>query len=327
MADPALSLVVSVTIESDRPRGAVPARTSLSNLAGVARLQRLCDQFGVRPTWLLTWPAVQDALPTIEGALAQGRCEVGSCLQPWVTPPFDANEDRLRAVYPNAVAASAVEAKLARLTADITARFGRPRSHRAAGHGLNGALLQSLERLGYPVDSSVTPWVDGRAAGGLDWREAPEVPYFPDRQRPARRGSSPVLQVPLSVSWDRAVPDLVGRALVRSGLFGQHRAIPGARLVSLDPVRSDGPTLEALAALLAERGLPCLNLSLHSHELVAGQSAACPTPEDVDRVFANLERFFRVAVDHLRAVPRTLAEFGEHWLGAAPSGRGAADAP
>jgi hypothetical protein len=68
---------------------------------------------------------------------------------------------------------------------------------------------------------------------------------------------------------------------------------------------------------MAARGLPCLNLALHSHELVAGQSAACPAPEDVDRVFANLERFFRVSVDHLRAVPRTLAEFAECWLSAA----------
>lgn len=315
MAEPAPSLLVTVTVESDCPRGAVPARTSLRNLEGVARLQRLCDRFGVRPTWLLTWPAVQAELPTIDAALAQGRCEVGACLQPWVSPPFAASEDRLRAVYPNAIAASAVEAKLARLTDDIAARFGRPRSHRAAGHGLNGALLQSLERLDYRIDSSATPYVDGRRDGGVDWREAPEVPWFPDRQWPSRRGSSPVLQVPVTVGWDRALPEPWLRLSVRSGWFGAHRALPGARLVGLDPVRADGATLDQLAEVLVARGLPCLNVALRSHELVAGQSAACPTAEDVDRVFAHLEGFFRTAIDTLHAVPRTLTQFAAAWLG------------
>jgi hypothetical protein len=132
--------------------------------------------------------------------------------------------------------------------------------------------------------------------------------------------------VPWSVGWDRALPEVVARGLVRTGWFGEHRALPGTRLAGLDPVRNDGATMESMANLMAARGLPCLNVALHSHELMAGQSAACPNPEDVDRVFENLERFFRVTVDHLRAVPRTLSEFAEHWLNAgaavAPAGVG-----
>jgi hypothetical protein len=315
-----LSLLVTVTVECDTPRGELQARTSLRNLDGLQRLQRLCDRFGVPPTYLLNYPAAsRPEAEQFARAWDEDRCEVGAHLQPWSTPPFEANEDRLTPSPPSAIPASAVAGKLAALTQVIEERFGkRPRSHRAGRHGLNGASLQALERLGYTIDSSACPFTDLRADGATDWRQAPESPYFPDRQDPTRRGSSPILEVPLTVGAGRELPSPVARGLskmpsaVQTVLTGPRS--PLQRRVRLDPVSATPAELRHLAERIAARGLPCLNVSLRSNELWPGESAANPTAHDVDRTFEALDDFMRLAVDGLRATPRTLTRFAHHYL-------------
>lgn len=310
-----VSLVVSVTVNSDMPRGEVQARTSLRNLEGVPRLHRMCERFGVPPTYLLTFPvANRPGDAPLDEILTSGRCEVGASLQPWTTPPFDAHEDRLVALSPHLTRASMVQGKLEHLTDAIEARFGRrPKAHRAAHGGLNGAGLQALERLGYTVDCSVEPFVDARPVG-VDWRQAPEAPYYPDRQRPDARGSSPVMQVPLTIGWNRELPPTLARAVVN--LPSAQRALanpwfPVADLVWLDPARSSALDMRSLARRTVERGLPVLHLSVRSNELWPGESATCPAAADVDHLLGEVESFLRYAVDELRAVPRTLSEFAK----------------
>ncbi len=310
-----VSLVVTVTVNSDMPRGEVQARTSLRNLEGVPRLHRICERFGVPPTYLLTFPiANRSGNGALDEILRGGRCEVGASLEPWTTPPFDAHEDRLVAISPHRIRASMVQAKLEHLTDAIEARYGhRPCVHRAAHGGLSGAGLQALERLGYTVDCSVTPFIDA-SPEGVDWREAPEAPYFPDRQQPCQRGSSPVLQVPVSVGWDREVPEFLARAAVRYP--SAQRAVSSVAGVHwLDPRRSSAADMRRLASLAVERGLPVLHVWIRSHELWAGESAACPAAADVDHLFGEVEDFLRYAVDGLRATPRTLSDFARHYIG------------
>ena len=153
--------------------------------------------------YLLTYPILGDPFCDQLVVWAQdGLCELGTCLQPWTTPPFEANEDRLSAYPPSRIPPSAVQRKLAALTERFVERTGlHPKAHRAEAFGLCSATLQALESLGYTVDSSVTPGVNGRENGSVDWRTSPPNPYHPDRQRPASRGSSPILQVPLTVNF------------------------------------------------------------------------------------------------------------------------------
>jgi len=311
------SLVLTVSVESDMPRGEVPARTTLRNLAGVRRLQRLCDRFGVTPTWLLTWPVLTS--PDVErfGKLVEaGRAETGVCLQPWTTPPFEAQEDRLSRVGVAALPTSAVAAKLHRLTEAYRRALGAPpRVHRAVMAGLDGGTLQSLERLGYAIDTTAVPRHDARGDGGSDWREAPQVPWFPDRQRPAMRGASPLLEVPVTTGWSQPVPEFLDRAATRlPPRLARLLAPMGMQRLSLDPVAHAPTTLRPFARHLVEAGLPCLNMALRSPELVAGDSRRCPAAEDVERLFATLEDLLRHLVDELRVRPRTLSGFAAWYL-------------
>lgn len=310
------ALLVTMTVGPDRPRGEVQARLTLDNLDGLPRVQRRFERFGVRPTWLLSWPVIHRSAPLFADAWAEGRGEVGVCLQPWCTPPFEANEDRLAAHPPSALPAAAVAGKLDTLTRLVEQRFGRrPRVHRAAGGGLDGPLLQALERQGYAVDCSVTPLLPLARGGALDWRGAPRVPYFPDRQRPARRGASPVLEVPLTVGFERPLPASIGRALAalpkRAGaLFARGGGWPRR----LDPIEHDVDALCRLAAAEVERGVPCLHLSLTSRALHPRCSVIAPAPADVEAVLDRLDGFLQFAVDELRLDPMTLSAFGARHL-------------
>lgn len=321
-----IPLLFTVAVGPDRPRGEVSARLSLRAIEGQPPLLRLCERFAVRPTWLLTWPVASRP----EGAWfgeqwRRGAGEVGVCFEPWNTPPFEANEDRLVPHPPSAIPASAVQAKLGALTAAVTERLGRaPRVHRAAGGGLSGPVLQALERLGYLADVSVQPLSDGRAEGGVDWRDAPTVPYFPDRQRPDRRGGSPVLAVPVSAGFDRPIPTSVARAMVRMPMMARlAEKVAGGPLPSpvalprravLDPTLTALDAMQRLAEAEVARAAPCLHMTLRAEALVPGCSGTCPAPADVQAALDRIDGFLRFAVDALRAEPMTVSGFVERHL-------------
>lgn len=313
------ALVVTVNVEPDRPRGDVQARTSTRNLQGLTRLNRLCERFGVPVTYLVAYPVAADARTKRLDRFAADGAEMGALLLPWTTPPFEANEDRLVPHAPAELPASAIALKLAQLTETITERFGRPKAHRAAALGLNGALLQSLERLEYMVDSTVAPFVHA-PEHNVDWRTAPEAPYFPDRQSPARRGASPVLQVPRTVGWSHDLLPSVARALVKvptpiRDLARQaSERIPLPEICWMDPSRTATKPLRRLARTIAERGLPVLNLTLHSTHCWPGESRANPDSADVEAMFERLEATLRFIVDDLRATPQTLSQFAHDYI-------------
>lgn len=320
-----LALLVTIDVESDMPQWRVEAETTLRNLQGLPRFHELCQRLGVRPTYLCTYPvATQPAGEVLVDLQQEGDCEIGTHLHPWTNPPFDTNENRLEATQPSRLGSSRMEAKLTTLTDALEARFGRPKSYRAGRFGFDGAGLQALERLGYVVDTSATPFCDWRAEGGVDWRHAPDVPYFPDRQQPDQRGQSRVLEVPVSIGWDRWLPERIGRAAANAPPQLRLRGILNNKWASLAKVRWLYPSLEStdtmnqLADVLAGRGIPFLNVFFHSSELWPGESPYCRTEADIDRYLDTLEGFFTHAIATLGAVPMTLAEFAEAYLADTP---------
>ena len=313
------SIVVTVDVEEDMPDWRVPPTTTLRNLQGIPRLQALCEGHGIRPTYLVTYPVATrsegDGLQEIHDG---GRCEIGAHLHPWTSPPFEDGEDLRVATHPSALPPGRAEAKLAVLTEAIERRFGhRPTSHRAGRFGLDGRVLEAVEQLGYRVDSSATPLHDWTAEGGVDWRDAPQGPYYPDRAHPWRPGPCPVLQVPVSVGWSRPLPDRIGRALIRAprglhllGILDNpiHSLL---RLSWLYPVSDDADAMGRLARSLVALGVESLVVFGHSSELWPGESPYHRSEAEVDRGLARLDAFLGRAVGELGARPRTLTELAD----------------
>ena len=317
-----VSLLITIDVESDMPRWVVEPETTVRNLQGIPRFQAMCDRLGVKPTYLVTYPVATGPEGEIfEPILTEDRCEIGTHLHPWTSPPFSPEEDRLQATHPSRHSDSVHAAKLAALTEAIESRYGvRPTSYRAGRFGLNGAGMQALERLGYTVDTSATPFTNWVEEGGVDWRDAPEVPYFPDRQQPWRRGSSPILEVPVSIGWRRPMPEAVGRAVVkaprRMRLIGllDNPVVPLNKLIWFYPSRNTLEEMKRFAEVQVARGVPFLNVFFHSSEIWPGTSIYTRDEAALDTYLKTLEEFFRFAIEQLGAVPRTLKGFRAHHL-------------
>ncbi len=302
-------LCVSVDCECDKGpawRTRRPLRFESVHAGIGERLHPLLRRFGAAPTYLLSPELLRDdacveRLGSLEG------CELGTHLHGELAPPDDFVPEVTDAVqrdYPPAVE----EAKLTWLTERFRACYGRaPASFRAGRFGVGPSTLGILDRLGYTVDSSVTPFVDwSDISPGLSFTAAPTQPYHPDPSDPARPGTSPLVEVPVTV---RPNP------MARVPLVGKHLESRWLR-----PTRSDARKLAAVARETieqAQRARPdipvVLNAMLHNVEVVPGASPYAATDRDAwliaDRLAGLLEfaRSEGIEFARLADVPQILA--------------------
>jgi hypothetical protein len=314
-------LLLGVDTEADNQWDATARqRIALRNVAEIPRLQKLCDAYGVRPTYLLTYEVAVDAesRALLSALAAQGRCEVGAHHHPWTTPPLVEGH-----LYPLNLSPDHFRRQLQELTAAVTEVTGsRPASYRAGRNGFAGWQVKALEEEGFVVDSSVDPFFNERSKGGPSFAGAPLTPYFVSPEDVRKPGASRLLEIPISSALNRSWPDwLVAAYADVTPAYRFRRALRLMRIarpIWLRPSYSREPDMLWLAGRLLERNLPALNVIFHSSELLAGASPYNRTETEVVRFYDGLERLFDFAAR--RGVPgRTFREFRDEWT-ASPVG-------
>jgi peptidoglycan/xylan/chitin deacetylase (PgdA/CDA1 family) len=144
-----------------------------------------------------------------------GRCEIGTHLHPWSSPPFRP-EDLAAHTYPHNLPVDLLDRQLRELTAAIEENLGvRPTTYRAGRNGFDGRTLPILERLGYTVDTSVDPLFNERRKGGMIFDGAPTFPYHPDYEDVRRPGASKILEIPITSATLPGLPKVLERAYAR----------------------------------------------------------------------------------------------------------------
>ena len=58
--DDNVSLIISIDVEEDMPDWKAQDQTTVKNIEGIPRLQDLFDEYGIKPTYLLTTPIAED---------------------------------------------------------------------------------------------------------------------------------------------------------------------------------------------------------------------------------------------------------------------------
>jgi len=289
----------------------------VDNAARLPALQSLFEEFGARPTYLVTHEMATrpESAAVLQGLARSGRCEIGAHLHPWTSPPFRP-EDTQAHTYPSNLPRDLLERQLVELTATLEQAFGaRPTTYRAGRNGMDGRTLRILEGLEYTVDTSVDPLFNERRKGGPAFAGAPLHPYRPDYDDVRRPGASRILEVPISAATDPPLP----KALER--LYASLPAIPwrgalkrlGLKPVWLRPSYTPVPDMLAFASRLKERGAPCFNVIFHSSEILPGGSPYTPDAASVERFETALRRLLDHLTARLGAVGRTYAEFARDW--------------
>jgi len=310
------ALLVGIDTEGDNQwDAAARRRQTFENIYALDRLHDFFARFGVRPTYLVTYPVARDprSADVLRKLVSRGDCEIGAHHHAWETPPCDP-ADVDRHPYALSLTLAQFDDQLATLTAAIAAAVGaRPTSYRSGRFGFSASHVSSLERQGYEVESSVAPLLYEGHKAGPDFVDAPITPYFLSYDDPARPGSSTLLELPVSAALNRRLPAWLERRYGRLPWpYTTKRLMRLARLAHvrwLRPSYSSADEMIALGRQLTARGVPLLNVIFHSSEAIVGGSPYNRTDAELSGFFDRLERFFDAALKEMGAVPMTFSEY------------------
>ena len=196
---PSCLVAVSIDVECDKnERWDVHLPLSFRGVEeGIGScLTPLFGDYGVRPTYLLSSEVIRHE-ESADLLRAARSCELGTHLHPEFV--FSSAGVRQTAAVPCLMPEQEEKLLLETLTSSFAETFGRlPRAYRAGRYGASARSLRTLADLGYSVDTSVTPhklW-----DYGLDFRGAPNSPYYPSAHdiNTAGQGGG-LLEVPISL--------------------------------------------------------------------------------------------------------------------------------
>lgn len=210
-------LTVSIDTECDHDahwRRSDPLRFDSINVGLPERLQPAFTDVGACPTYLLTVEVLEDkhCIDTLNQL--SGRYEYGTHLHAAFIEPEKKFYDYAGVDSPDFQCACTEDIeyqKLANLSQLFNEALGYyPTSFRAGRYGASAQTVNNLQRLGYRVDTSVTPyckWQEPNAS--VNFRKAPEQPYFPARKNLSvaeKYSVDRILEVPITVKprWFRA---------------------------------------------------------------------------------------------------------------------------
>jgi hypothetical protein len=323
------AFLITIDTEGDDLWSA-PKEITTRNAAFLPRFQALCERYGFKPTYLTnfemaTAPAYQEFA---RDAVRRGTAEVGVHIHAWNSPPIEAltSDDFTYQPYLIEYPREAMAAKIDFLTNLLEDTFRlKMVSHRAGRWSFNGLYARLLADRGYVVDCSVTPHVSWRhmkgdptRQGGTDFSGFPEMAYRMDLQDIARTGSSPLLEVPMTIlPSSTAVARSIGQRLPQGSFVGRvwNRVFPPVLWL-----RPNGRNLQRMLDVLERvrvEGRRYAEFMLHSSEFMPGGSPTFRTTDSIERLYHDLEQLFSAAADYFTGA--TLQEFHKRYVGASTS--------
>jgi len=263
--------------------------------------QRIVTDAGAVPTYMLTYPVLQDIgiVQDLRRLLARGACRVGIHLHPWVTPPFH-EAPELRYSFAGNLPAALEERKLLALMRLFRIAFGHfPTIYRAGRYGLGPNTPGLLEKHGFDVDTSLAPCSSFAGDGGPDFSGNDYGTFWFGRSRrllelPLCRGIAGWGGKParFTYRWLAAAEPPRGTALRQylPGLMARTRC---AERITLSPEGGDASAAARLMSDLLRRQRNVVTLSLHSSSFRVGQNPYVRTQADLhafyDRLAAMLD--------------------------------------
>ncbi len=287
---PVCALAVDAEEDFDWDHPVASTEHSTGCMQRIDELQEVVGRYGVRPTYLLTYPVLQDevAVALLRRHIAGGHCALGVQLHPWVTPPFDGDSGPA-ASYSGNLAAGLEARKLASLVALFQARFGQsPRIYRAGRYGFGQNTAALLERHGFDIDTSIAPRTSSAEEGGPNYTAYDYEPFWFGEGKQ-------ILEVPLCrsiVGWGGKLAPAVYRRLgatpSRMHLQGLATKARFAERITLSPEGNDLAAMLRLLRHLRSRGQSVFVLSFHSSSLAPGRNPYVRTQSDLDEFYRRL---------------------------------------
>jgi hypothetical protein len=294
------------------------------NARFLPRFQAVCERYNFKPTYLTNYEMAVD--PTFRtfgrSVLERGAAEIGLHVHAWNSPPLTGREEwDGYPIYITELPTEIMREKTAHLTDVLEETFGmRPVSHRGGRWAFDSRLAKILEDLGYLVDCSVTPGVSWRqypgsptGNGGASYEGFQVAPYFMNLDDISRAGSSPLLEVPVTIRSNYSSRfDPCDERHVTGFALRVWKKLAGPPHSWLRPNGGNLREMLSVVDWALARQLPVLEFILHSSELMPGGSPTFRHEENIEQLYSHLERLFE-HVAASGAIGETLAEYRRRW--------------
>jgi len=304
-----MQLIVTVDTEEDSWGNVRAPHYAVENIEALPALQKLCDTLGAKPTYLVTYPVVTNATAaaTLRTLVEAGNCEIGAQWHPWNTPPFEEPESKWNTMLCN-LPDELQHKKMATLHEAIERHLKVVAvSFRSGRWGYSESVARNLAKLGYKVDTSITPFTDWRSVGGPDFSDVtPRSFRFSADDILQESADGPLTEIPVTVGyvgwlsfnmrWCNAVRTVAqSKVLARARVAGILSRSNVINKIWLSPETSDAAAMINLARRLRSQGYRFLNLTFHSPSLRAGLTPFVRTQHDEQRLWENVRRFLSFA--------------------------------
>ena len=308
---PKLFVIVDTEEEFDWSAPFSRAATAVTHIKAQDRAQRIFARFGLKPNYVVDYPVAsqETGYRPLREWLADGSCEIGAHLHPWVNPPFEETPSP-RLSYPGNLPAALERDKLRILSETILANFGhRPTLYRAGRYGIGPASGGILEELGYEIDTSIAPRVDLSADGGPDFTAYNRRPFW-------FGAANRLLELPLTAAWcgelrhrGRQIDPLrhsaLGRRLHLSGILARTGLFERIRL---SPEGIDLAALKRLTKTLLQAGTRCFGLTYHSPSLAPGHTPYVRDGGELEEFLRRIEAYCEFFFGECGGAPSTPGE-------------------
>ncbi len=298
-------LTITIDTEIDKsPDWRVSANgTFFSVLGGIPnKLTPLFNHFGAKPTYLLSSEVIEnkDCVSLLKNI---DNCELGTHLHGDLVEPnrriYKIGNERtyeMENSYPKEIEYE----KLKNLTNLFVEKFGyNPESFRAGRFAAGANTISSLEKLGYLVDSSVTPGVDwDYPEGRADFLGAKEQPYFPSKEiLLLEEGSSKVLEVPISIVTPKLRKYFCNLDKVKTVRGIVDRIFPARWLrPSFQSSRGMVDVIKKVIRRYGVNNAVVLNMMFHSMEVIPNASPYTKTEDECRALIGRIEKVLEYCV-------------------------------
>lgn len=297
-----MKLIVTIDTEEDGWSNYRPTGYSLENIKGIPRLQEIFDRYGVKPTYLITYPIATDdyCIDLFSKYHAENKCEIGLHCHPWNTPPF---EEEIN-VY-NSMMANLPEdlqfKKLKVLKETIVKNLGvTPLSYRAGRWAFHAGSARALAALGLKVDTSMTAYTDWSEYDGVDYTWVSPEPFrFNPENIFKSEPEGRLLQVPASVGFlqqnfllaNKIYRSLEGSHWKKLRIKGILHRLGLLNQIPLSPELSSAEDMIKLLIKMSKMEFIVANMFFHSTALKKGLSPFVTSEEDEISFLRRVEDF------------------------------------
>ncbi len=286
--------IVTVDTEEEFDWNAPFSRTqrSVGHITYAAAFQSLCEEFGVKPIYLVDHPIASDAkaVSILGGYANQGKASIGMHLHPWVTPPYLEEVNRTNSYSCN-LPIELEREKLLTLYDTVCSAFHiKPNIYRAGRYGAGDNTIKILNELGIAFDSSVRTSFDYSSDAGPNFALEPVNPFW--------IGGSAMIELPVTTvfggklrRYGQGIFDKLSNGTVR-GILSKTGMLERIAFTP-EGIPMDKSILGIELAI--EAGVGILNFSFHSPSLAPGYTPYVRNQDDLD----NFYRWWRGIFEYL----------------------------